>query len=859
MFPDNLTRDETQARAGLLDTEAYTVRVDLSGADLEDPTSHFTTTSHVHFRGRQSGRSHIDLIADRVLSAALDGETLDPADFAASRIGFDVTPGEHELVVTAVFRYSRSGDGLHRFVDPADQRSYLYTQFESSDARRVYACFEQPDLKARFSISVVAPAAWTVVSGGAAVAQEPAGDGFTLTTFAETPPISTYLTSLVAGEYASVASSVDAAAGTVPMRVLCRQSLAEYLDADDVFAVTRGGFAVFEQHFGLPYPFGKYDQVFVPEYNAGAMENVGCVTLRDEYVFRSRVTQAMRDFRRDTILHELSHMWFGDLVTMTWWDDLWLKESFATWSSNFAVSVRAEDPNLNWAAFHAGSKTMAARADQLPSTHPIAADIVDLEAVEFNFDQITYGKGASVLVQLVAFVGREAFLQGVRAYFAEHAYGNTCLADLLAALEPPSGRDLSAWSKRWLQTAGINTLRMEIETGEDGVVTAASVRQSASPEHPTLRPHRLAIGTYANTDEGLVRTGRIEQDVDGVSTDVPELVGAPRPDLVLLNDDDLTFAKIRLDPRSAQTAVAELPRLGNPLSRAVVWGSLWDSCRDGEFPARDYAEVVLRTAGMETVPAMLGNVLAQAGLAVHSYTGTAEREPVQQRWERGLFDRLGEAEAGSDRQLALARAFATAANPGWGADTLTAWLSGRLPEGLRLDVDLRWLVVGQLARLDRIDEAGIAAEQQRDDSNTGAERAAGARAARPDATAKRAAWRLVTETDTVTNKVQEAICTAFWQRGQDELLAPYADRYLQLAQDASALRGAWASKGIALRIDAVRYLFPVPTDRAAFVETLDAWRDTADLSSSVARIVAERRDDLIRALRCEQAATSSRP
>src|SRR4051794_5113459 len=523
MFRDNLTRDEAMARSALVGTSAYAVRIDLSGRQVDDPATRFTSVSRVRFHAREHGRVHLDLIADRVLAASLDGTDLDPAGFADSRFYVDLTPGEHELSVEAVFRYSRSGDGLHRFVDPADGRSYLYTQFEAADARRVYACFEQPDLKARFSFSVVAPSSWTVVSGGPVVAEEPAGDGFTLSTFGETLPISTYLTSLVAGEYYSVASSVEAAAGTVPMRLLCRQSLAESLDADAIFAATSGGFGVFEQHFGVPYPFGKYDQAFVPEYNSGAMENVGCVTLRDEYVFRSRVTQASRDYRRDTILHELSHMWFGDLVTMRWWDDLWLKESFATWSSNFAVSEQAEDPSINWATFSANSKTMAARADQLPSTHPVAADIVDLEAVEYNFDQITYGKGASVLVQLVAFVGRDAFLAGVRAYFAQHAYGNTTLADLLAALEPPSGRDLSSWSKLWLETAGINTLRLDLQTDANDVVTAAAVVQTAPAEHPTLRPHRLAVGSYALLDGALVRTGRIEQDVDGERTEVPEL------------------------------------------------------------------------------------------------------------------------------------------------------------------------------------------------------------------------------------------------------------------------------------------------------------------------------------------------
>ena len=310
--------------------------------------------------------------------------------------------------------------------------------------------------------------------------------------FAETAPISTYLTALVAGDYHRVEQSYRAAAGELPMAILCRQSLAEHLDADRIFRITPDGFGVFERHFAFPYPFGKYDQVFVPEYNGGAMENVGCVTVRDEYVFRSRATPAAYVARDDTLLHELSHMWFGDLVTMRWWDDLWLKESFATWASNFASSELADDPATAWASFTNGFKSWAYRQDQLPSTHPIAADMVDLEAVEQNFDGITYSKGASVLVQLVAFVGRDAFLAGLRRYFAEHAYGNTELADLLRALESASGRDLSSWSAQWLETTGVNTLRADFALAADGTFERFAVQQSADSRapHPARPPDR---------------------------------------------------------------------------------------------------------------------------------------------------------------------------------------------------------------------------------------------------------------------------------------------------------------------------------------------------------------------------------
>ncbi len=516
MFPDNLTRAEARHRAGLIETCAYAVEVDLSGRTVTDPETRFASTTTLAFTAREPGETHVDLIADHVVRAVLDSVELDPADFTGARLPLRLDAGPHELTITAVCRYSRSGEGLHRFVDPADERAYLYTQFEAADARRMYACFEQPDLKARFTLTVIAPKAWTVVGNTLPAETADAGPDLRRTRFAETLPISTYLTVLVAGDYAQVPGPPMGTEG-VPSALYCRQSVLEHLDAEEILAITRGGFEVFEKHFGIGYPFGKYDQVFVPEYNGGAMENVGCVTLRDEYLFRSKVTAASLDYRRNTILHELSHMWFGDLVTMRWWDDLWLKESFATWSASFAVSEQADDPELSWAAFASSSKTSAYRQDQLPSTHPVAADIVDLDAVELNFDMITYAKGASLVAQLVSYVGRDAFLAGVRDYFATHAYGNTALVDLLDSLQRSSGRDLSRWSGQWLETAGVNTLRLELASDQAGLVTDAALTQTAPERHPTLREHRVALGLYAEQDGRLVRTGRIEQDVAGAA------------------------------------------------------------------------------------------------------------------------------------------------------------------------------------------------------------------------------------------------------------------------------------------------------------------------------------------------------
>ncbi|CAA9372654.1 MAG: Membrane alanine aminopeptidase N [uncultured Propionibacteriaceae bacterium] len=856
MFPDNLRRDVALARSELIQTSSYRILVDLTPSGLEDPGTTFKSTSVVTFTARDSGRLHIDLIGSTVEAASLDGTDLDPGAFAESRFPLEVSAGDHELSIASVMRYSRSGAGLHRFVDPADDRVYLYTQFEVSDARRVYACFEQPDLKARMQISVVAPQSWTVISNGADVKRTENEPGFDRWEFSETEPISTYLTGIVAGEYATVSSptpyyGVD---GEIPMSILCRQSVLEHLDSDRIFATTRGGFDVFEADFGYPYPFGKYDQAFVPEYNMGAMENVGCVTLRDEYLFRSRMTAASYDGRDNTILHELAHMWFGDLVTMKWWDDLWLKESFAEWASHFAQSIADDDPWHAWATFCNARKTWAYRQDQLPSTHPIAADMVDLEAVEVNFDGITYAKGASVLRQLVAYVGSDDFLAGVRRYFAAHAFGNTQLVDLLTELEQASGRDLSGWSGEWLEQAGVNTLKAEFGTDSEGRFDAFTVSQTAPAEWPTLRSHRIAIGLYNLQGGTLQRVERIETDITGDSTAVPELVGLAQPDLLLVNDDDLTYAKVRLDPRSLRTVVDQVHAIASPLARAVCWGAAWDMCRDAEMPARDYVSLVLRGVVVESDLTAVGAILRQGLAAARTYTHPEIRDEVESTWETGLADLLAEAEPGSDHQVALAKSYPLAVRSAAGAARLQAWLAGeQVPSGLEIDTDLRWLVLTALARLGVADEAAIQAEYARDTTITGAENAAGARAARPTAEAKAEAWRLAVTENTIPNATQRSICAAFSQPGQDDVLAPYLEQYLTAADDIAAARGVWEVKTTSLRDNVLSMLFPQLADTQQVVDRIDRWLPQAELTDPVRRLVSERRDDAVRALRCQEA------
>jgi aminopeptidase N len=570
---ENLTRVEAEERAALLDVSEYDVRLDLTrGAEV------FGSTTTVRFTATAGASTFIDAITRTVRSVTLNGRELDPADVSDGvRIRLDDLAQENELTVVADAMYTNTGEGLHRFVDPVDDEVYLYSQFEVPDSRRMFAVFEQPDLKAVFRFTVTAPSHWEVVSNSPTPEPTSAGDDASTWTFEPTLRMSSYITALIAGPYGVVRSELTSSDGrTIPLGVFARKSLMEHLDADYVFEKTREGFAFYEERFAYPYPFPKYDQLFVPEFNAGAMENAGAVTFVESYVFRSKVTDAVKERRVTTILHELAHMWFGDLVTMRWWDDLWLNESFATYISTLATAEATEWTGA-WTTFNAGEKSWAYNQDQLPSTHPVYATINDLEDVQVNFDGITYAKGASVLRQLVAYVGQDEFLAGVAAYFQRHAFGNSTLRDFTRELEGTSGRDLERWTDLWLKTSGVNTLRPEIETDEDGVITSFAVLQEAAADYPTLRPHRLAIGFYELRDAHLVRTERFELDVDGDRTEVAELVGRTRPALVLLNDDDLTYAKVRLDAASLEVAMRHLAAFEDSLARSLVFASVWDA------------------------------------------------------------------------------------------------------------------------------------------------------------------------------------------------------------------------------------------------------------------------------------------
>ncbi|MEU6775645.1 aminopeptidase N [Streptomyces sp. NPDC046759] len=848
----NLTREEAQQRAELLTVDSYEIDLDLSGAQQGGTYRSVTT---VRFDSARSGaESFIDLVAPTVHEVVLNGDELDPAEvFEDSRIALPgLLEGRNVLRVVADCAYTNTGEGLHRFVDPVDEQAYLYTQFEVPDARRVFASFEQPDLKATFRFTVTAPEGWTVISNSPT--PQPQDNVWA---FEPTPRISTYITAIVAGPYHSVHSVYEKDGQSVPLGIYCRPSLAEFLDSDAIFEVTRQGFDWFQEKFDYAFPFAKYDQLFVPEFNAGAMENAGAVTIRDQYVFRSKVTDAAYEMRAETILHELAHMWFGDLVTMEWWNDLWLNESFATYTS---IACQSAAPGSkwphSWTTFANSMKTWAYRQDQLPSTHPIMADIRDLDDVLVNFDGITYAKGASVLKQLVAYVGEDEFFKGVQAYFKRHAFGNTRLSDLLGALEETSGRDLKTWSGKWLETAGINILRPEVQTDADGAVTSFAVRQEApalpagAKGEPVLRPHRIAIGLY-DLDEAsgkLVRTERVELDVDGELTAVPQLVGRRRPAVILLNDDDLSYAKVRLDEDSLQVVTEHLGDFEQSLPRALCWASAWDMTRDAEMAARDYLSLVLSGIGKESDIGVVQSLHRQVKLAIDLYADPAAREALLARWTDATLAHLRAAEPGSDHQLAWARAFAATARTPEQLDLLEALLEGtQTVEGLAVDTELRWAFVERLAAVGRFDEAEITAEYERDRTAAGERHAATARAARPTPEAKAEAWSSVVDSDKLPNAVQEAVIGGFVQTDQRELLASYADKYFEVLKD------IWDSRSHEIAQQIAVGLYPAVQVSEETLARTDSWLAAAEPNAALRRLVSESRSGVERALKAQAA------
>jgi aminopeptidase N len=843
---ENLTRSEAQERAALIAVDAYAIALDLTTG----PET-FRSTTTVTFTATGGSSTFIDAITAKVHGVTLNGAELDPGEVSDGlRIRLDGLQAENELTVVADFAYTNTGEGLHRFVDPVDQEVYLYTQFEVPDSRRVFAVFEQPDLKATFRFTVTAPSRWAVVSNSPT--PEPVADGDTATwAFEPTPRISSYITALIAGPYESVHSELTSSSGRViPLGVFARKSLMQYLDADYIFDITRKGFAYYEEKFGYAYPFAKYDQLFVPEFNAGAMENAGAVTFTETYVFRSKVTDAIKERRVVTILHELAHMWFGDLVTMRWWNDLWLNESFAEWASTIATAEATEWTEA-WATFQSMEKSWAYRQDQLPSTHPIVATINDLEDVQVNFDGITYAKGGSVLKQLAAWVGIDAFFAGVGQYFRKHEYGNTELKDLLAELEATSGRDLTTWAKLWLETAGVNTLKPEIETGDDGVITAFRIQQYAPADYATIRPHRLAVGFYsfdpADDDQTLaprlVRTHRVELDIDGETTQVQDLVGLPKPDLVLLNDDDLAYAKIRMDDDSWQVAIDHLADIQDPLARALVWGAAWDATRDAEVAPSDYVDLVLGNIATETESTTIRLSLTQLTQVARTYVAPAKQDETIRRVGDALWQLAQDAAPGSDAQFQFVKFFANIASTSEHGEVLSGLRSGSIAlEGLEIDTDLSWELLEGLVLVGQAGEAEIDAALADDNTANGQQAAARAKATIPTPAGKLAALNAALTDDTITNVVLRNMGLGFQHVNEPGSLSGTVGPYFD------AIARIWKERSYSIASYVLQFFYAGPLASQQLVDATNAWLDANPDVPALRRLVIENLAGVERAL-----------
>ncbi len=865
----NLLRSEAAARKSHLTVHSYDVDLDLSQAeDLSIPG--FPSTSTIRFSAAvgpgAEKETFLDFIGLSVESVLLNGTALEVADVVdGSRIHLPGLQAENEAVVSATAAYSSSGEGLHRFVDPADGQTYTYTQYEPSDARRVFANFEQPDLKAPFTFHISAPAGWEVASNQSVTSHE--GNRWD---FAPTLPISTYITTVLAGPYTKVEDHFSMVFGPdsahhgttleIPLAAYCRASLAGHFDADEIFRLTKAGLKYFNELFDYPYPFGKYDQAFVPEYNLGAMENPGLVTFTESYVYASRATDTAYQQRANTIMHEMAHMWFGDLVTMSWWDDLWLKESFADFMGHLAVAEATAWGEKSWTMFASRRKAWAYTQDQLPTTHPIVADIVDLEAAKANFDGITYAKGASVLKQLVAYVGQDAFIAGSREYFKANEYANTSLNDLLDPLGKATGRDLNDWAGHWLETSGMSTLTPDIDIDKDAVTSLAVLQTAVDPVtgSEALRPHRLNVGFFTYDGGALVRTNSFELDVVGSRTFVPAAAGADAPDLVLVNDQDLTYAKVRLDPGSLSVALASVGTIADPLARSLVWSALWNACRDGLLPAAVYLRTVAAHAGGEADTSLLQTLADNAVHALNSYCPPRDREGVAELLLSGVENLLDLAAPGSDEQLVWAR---TLAILGRGSDAVSArsrdLLQGvSVPNGLVVDGSLRWLLWQQLAARGQATVAELDAEL---DSATTAEFRASHRtalAALPDADSKAVFWAEAVEGTSLSNELLSATIAGFTV-ADTALLEPYIEPYFD------AIEGVWHARSLEIAGRIVRGLFPTHQDLAPgsspehhpVVHRTDNWLAAhGSAAHGLRRIVLEQRDQLLRALRAQAAA-----
>ena len=813
----NLTRVEASERAAIITTREYAVDLDLTQGEET-----FRSVTVARFDAKAGASTFIDLIAPAVHSIKLNGVDLDPlAVYHDSRIALENLAEHNELEVVADCAYMHTGEGLHRFVDPADGLTYLYSQFEVPDSRRVFTVFEQPDLKASFTFTVKTPESWTVFSNSPTPTPVAEQAGTHTFHFAPTRPLSSYVTAIVAGPYVGATDTYVAGDGRqVELGTYCRRSLAEHMDSEEILNLTKAGFEYFEQLFGTAYPFEKYDQIFVPEFNAGAMENAGCVTHRDDYIFRSRPIEALVERRAVTILHELAHMWFGDMVTMKWWNDLWLNESFAEYTSTLAVAEATRWSDA-WTTFQTIEKGWAYNQDQLSSTHPVAAEIKDLHDVEVNFDGITYAKGASVLKQLVAYVGFDTFIEAARVYFKRFEWGNTSLNDFLQVLNEVSGRDMQAWADAWLQTSGVSGLGTKRVYGEDGQLTDLILTQELPAQQPAGlgRPHVAKLETFALTDGKLISTGvlSLEYPAEPVSEYRVELTDEQKKlvgeaDLLMLNAEDHTYAKVALtDEDGLQAAIEGVSTLESALSRGLIWGSLWENVRDARLPVTTYVDAVVRNVSKEPSASLLGTMVNNSQVAIATFSAPTGRERLYDALYDAFSAALAQAKPGSDEQLILLRGLiSVSTNATKGEELCRDIARGAFEDttgdiadatGIPYDQNLGWSALGALASRNLVTVEELERASKYSPSSISSNGYAYAVAALPNAERKAAAYKTIMDDESLSNDALASTINGY-VRGPVELREQYYGPYFE------ALLGVWESRSIGMASRIVRGLYP---------------------------------------------------
>jgi aminopeptidase N len=837
---DVLTQREAESRSARVGNVEYGLQIAL-GRKAET----YTGEALIRFDDGGSGDLFLDHRGKRIEVLEVNGAPVEP-EWNGFRLKLPAGELQARNTVRIVYEndYDHGGDGFHQFIDPEDGEEYLYSNFEPYEAHRLFPCFDQPDVKATYSLRVTAPGEWEVVSNSRKAGEAPAGDGLTQHTFETTNRFSTYLFALIAGPYHVVRTPH----GDIDLGIYCRKSMVRHLDEDEIFSITKQGLDFYGDFFAYPYPWGKYDQLFVPEFNPGAMENVGAVTFHEQFIFRDPPTDTQRLNRGEVILHEMAHMWFGNLVTKRWWNDLWLNETFATYMAFLALESATRFRGRVWTAFQA-EKNWAYRTDELVTTHPIAATVDDTDQAFLNFDGITYGKGAAVIKQLVATIGMDGFREGMRRYFQQYQFSNTTLRQFLGALEQGSGRDLGRWSQLWLETASLNTVAASVETDGERISRLA-LEQSAQADYPTLRPHTLEVA-LGREDGGRVAVDVLQADIDGPETEVDAARSRPKPDFVYPNHNDHGYLKVALDAASLAYVEDNIERVEDTLLRQLLWTSLWQMVRDQQLKSTSYLDLVARKITLEPDLELLESILRNVATAVGRYVPDERREAEAHKFVQTAWQAL-QAAADGDPQIIWARSLIDMAMTPEDLDLIVRLADGaETVAGLTIDQDMRWTVAIKSVAygLDGA-EARVLAERARDESDRGQRAVLRAEVSRSDAAEKATAWGRFMDGSYGSLKLTGAAMSGFNWTAQREILAPYSERFF------SEVLGVFETKDKEFSSTYFRNLFPGFRVDQATLERSERALAEAEGNAVLTRMLKEANDDLARAIACREFAAA---